>query len=328
MKSTKIIYVLTSNEADYYLEQLVISVRSLRLYHPDVYVGVLVDKQTNETLKDNRLKLLHQVTEIIEVETPQNYSQMQRSRFIKTSVRNIVDGDFLFIDTDTVICGDLSDIENYREYICAVPDLHVPVSKHTYTYDISARAKIVGWDITKSGCVYFNSGIIYVKDSQTAKQFYALWNKLWTESMKHGCSSDQPAFCKANELSGGIITELSGVYNCQIVENGLRYLVNAKIIHYFASNMKGIKNVGPFLLKDNALYASIRQSGEIEDDVVMGLISNPKSAFTDKVQLISEQDVDFFNSPICQYLRKFYYRFPLFYNGVIKGIRAIKRKLR
>ena len=327
MKHTKCIYVLTSNEADYYLEQLVISVRSLRLYHPDVYIGVLVDRQTNETIKDNRLKLLHQVTEIIEVETPQNYSQMQRSRFIKTSVRNIVDGDFLFIDTDTVICGDLSDIENYKEDICAVPDLHVPVSNHTYTYDIAARAKIVDWDISQPNCFYFNSGIIYVKDRPSTKEFYSLWNKLWTESMEHGCSSDQPAFCKANVLCGGVIAELPGVYNCQIVENGLRYLVNAKIIHYFASNMKGIKNIGPFLLKDNALYANIRQSGEIDDVVVRGLISNPKNAFTDKVQLISEQDVDFFNSPICQYLRKFYYRFPVVYNGVIKGIRAIKRKL-
>lgn len=326
MKHTKCIYVLTSNEADYYLEQLVISVRSLRLYHPDVYVGVLVDKQTNETLKDNRLKLLHQVTEIIEVETPQNYSQMQRSRFIKTSVRNIVDGDFLFIDTDTVICGDLSDIENCKEDICAVPDLHVRLSKHTYSYDVAAAAKIVDWNVANHDPFYFNSGIIYVKDSQAAKQFYSLWNKLWTESMKHGCSYDQIAFCKANELTGNVITEMSGIYNCQVIENGIKYLENAKVIHYFASKMKGVNNRNPFLLKDNEIYATIKRTGSIEAEID-NFIANPKSAFTDKVQLISEHDVDFFNSPICQYLRKFYYRFPLFYNGVIKGIRAIKRKL-
>lgn len=325
MNHMKFIYVLTSSDSDYYLEQLAISIHSLRIYHPNAYIGVLVDKNTKRSLNGKRLNLLVQASEIIVVDTPTDFSQMQCSRFIKTSIRNLIDGDFLFIDTDTVICGNLLELENYPEHIYAVPDLHVRISRHTHSYAIAARANVVKWDISNDP-FYFNSGIVYVKDNTRTREFYTIWNSLWQESTKLGCSSDQPAFCKANEICGSIITELPGIYNCQVIENGVKFLKEAKVIHYFASNMGKFKNSSPFKLKDNLLYESIKQTGEISPKI-SHIIANPKNAFADKIQLITECDVDFFNSPICQYLRKFYYKFPAFYEGLIKSIRTMKRKL-
>lgn len=323
MNHIKFIYVLTSSDSDYYLEQLAISVQSLRLYHPNEYIGVLVDKNTKNTLTGKRLELLKSVSQIIVVDTPENFSQMQRSRFIKTAVRNVIEGDFLFIDTDTIICDSLLELGSYTGDIYAVPDLHVRISKHTHSYAISARAKIVKWDISHDP-FYFNSGITYVKDNLRTREFYKRWNQIWQESIKHGCNADQPAFCKANEICGNIIAELPGEYNCQVIENGVKFLNNAKVIHYFASNMGKLKNRNPFQLKDNAIYDSIKRNGKINDDVCQ-IIANPKNAFIDKIQLIAENDVDFFNSPFCQYLRKFYYRFPSIYRGLTTSIRTIKR---
>ena len=96
---TKIIYVLVSNENDCYLEQALVSIYSLRLYNPDANLLLLVDEETSRTLENGIRKLiLNYVSKLVIVDVPFHYSKQQKSRYIKTSLRSQVIGDFLFID--------------------------------------------------------------------------------------------------------------------------------------------------------------------------------------------------------------------------------------
>ena len=108
---TPIVYTLISSEKDYFLEELWVSLYSLRQFHPEVTVNVLVDESTKKYM-ERFPKLCDMITNIVVVLVPENYNAKQRSRVIKTTVRNVIDGAYLFIDTDTVICKPLDDIDN------------------------------------------------------------------------------------------------------------------------------------------------------------------------------------------------------------------------
>ena len=108
------VYVLVSSPKDLYYEQALMSLYSLRLYMPDARTVVLVDSGTKATFteENKRTKLASFASEIISVDFDDKVSNVERSRLIKTSIPDYVDNDFLYIDCDTIIAGDLSEIEN------------------------------------------------------------------------------------------------------------------------------------------------------------------------------------------------------------------------
>lgn len=88
---TQIIYTLISSEKDYFLEELWVSLYSLRQFHPEVTVNVLVDESTKKYV-ERFPELCGMITNIVVVPVPENYNAKQRSRVIKTTVRNVIDG--------------------------------------------------------------------------------------------------------------------------------------------------------------------------------------------------------------------------------------------
>ena len=108
---TPILYVLTSSENDLYLEELWVSLFSLHYFNKEVTVKVLSDESTAKRIKA-RPELCAMIDDLYPVDVPQDYPAKERSRFIKTNIRNLVEGDFLFIDTDTVICAPLDEVDN------------------------------------------------------------------------------------------------------------------------------------------------------------------------------------------------------------------------
>ena len=132
----KYVYVLTSSEKDYFYEQCLISVVSLKKYHPDSEIVILADDITTSGLKGFRSGIKEYAL-IKEVQCDTAHNQKVRSRLLKTSVRHLVKGDFLYIDLDTVIAGSLEGIErcleNMTESIGMVLDKHVETDNH-YMY--------------------------------------------------------------------------------------------------------------------------------------------------------------------------------------------------
>ena len=282
----KYAYVLTCSEDDTYYEQFLLSAASLLLYNQEVEVVVLTDKTTNDILTPkNHINNIE--FELKTIDIPIGFSQKEVSRFIKTSMRRYIQKDFLFIDCDTIITGPL-DVSSLQDIaVGAVLDTHVPLSEHHLQNEFVKRNLVSGFKGTGNN-LYFNSGIIYCKDDRESYLFFEKWHNLWIESNKHGISADQPSFNQANYELNNIITELPGEWNCQISHNGLPYLHNAKIIHYYATSL--VSFVPAYRLASSEILASIKATGKIPGEA-MKMLENPKAAFERHTRIISDPAV-------------------------------------
>lgn len=305
MKTTAV-YVLTSNSEDYYLEQLMVSAYSLRLNNPDIEITLVVDQETFKSLTGKRSGIQEYVSDIIPAYVPLEYNNKQKSRFLKTNLRKIIEGDYLFIDTDTVISGNLSELDSLECSIAASLDKHVKIKDHLCRKSIIKYAKLFDWSIPSEDN-YFNSGIMYVKDDSIAHNVYESWHKYWKSGLKeHNISIDQPSLAKANYVNNYPIKELPGVYNCQIVENGLKFLSDAKIIHYFASNIG--RYDCPYLFRDPRIYETIKKKGMIDE--IKELLNNPKAAFLSKCMVLGGNQCDIYVTPLAGIARRVSLKFP------------------
>lgn len=278
----KYVYVLTSSERDYYCEECIVSMISLLKQNPDAHIVLLIDDKTQRNLKGSRAKVKNLATEVIVHAYDENIKQKVRSRLLKTSSRQLIKGDFLFIDTDTVISEALEDISDFKCDLGMVLDKHVTASKH-YMYmfiPMYANAAKMGYSVGYNDC-HFNSGVMLVRDTQKTHDFFKLWNELYKETLLKGIDIDQLSLNEANCRMGGIITELPGIWNMQ-VNYGVKYIAYAKIIHYlgFQPYNKQAKyfTLLPFELCDAQYFEEMKKIGSITKEISQ-IIENPKSAF-------------------------------------------------
>lgn len=291
---TKIVYVLVSSEKDAYLEEALISIYSLRKFNPDATIEIIVDDETNKTLIGKRLEVLKYISNIVVINVDNSLSGLEKSRYIKTNVRDYIDGDYLYLDTDTVITGDLSDIDNFQYDIGSVPDKHVNIGRHPFRENIDYGAKLLGWQVIEENN-YYNGGVVFSRDNEFTRRFFARWHELWKEH-RNLTKSDQPSLAKTSEEFNYPIHELDGVWNCQVVDNGLKYLQEAKIIHYFASNLSG-KQKSPYLFFSKDVTDKVKESGKITPEID-DMILHARSAFADVCRVISNDDMPFMMSSI------------------------------
>ena len=131
---TRFVYVLVSTPQDLFYEQTLVSVSSLKHYNPTAKVVLVVDDKTDETLLEKRASLQSLIEEKIVVPFPEEVANKQRSRRLKTNLRNIVKGDFLYLDSDTIVCDKLDEIDSFDFQIGMVWD-----SNHIFNKDKEKR---------------------------------------------------------------------------------------------------------------------------------------------------------------------------------------------
>lgn len=235
MMQTKLVYVLTCAPEATYIEQALISIWSARYHNPDAHIVLLVDDKTNELLVGKRAEVLEYVTEKVVVRIPNEFNLMQASRWLKTSVRNIIDGDFLFVDCDTVITQSLEDIDNFECEIGAVLDTHRPMSKlrPQEQRNIMLFAEKCGWDF--NGLEYYrSSGVLFVRDTRATHEFYSLWHKNYLHSSKCDVNIDQISFERTSQELP-LIRHIDDTWNT-IMFIRPRFIEQAKIIHFASLN--------------------------------------------------------------------------------------------
>jgi len=290
--NTKIVYVLVSTLNDVYYTQTLISAFSARYWNKDAEIVLVVDNLTDETLKDeSRQAIMTYVDNKIVITMDDSIDNKCRSRILKTGLRGIVDGDYVFLDSDTIVCGSLSEVDSWECPIGMVYDAHRKFDRNEH-YFVIERAKCIGEDVSNA-TEYFNSGFMYVKDTDEAKRFCHQWQDMCLEAQKRGMSFDQPTLL-ACSLKWPIIKEVSGCYNCQVLYGGLPYLAEAKVIHIY--NAFGFH---PFyLFNDLAFLRKVKKEGVITEET-KSLIITAKSRFSGEYSLVySKRDLDYFKSSL------------------------------
>lgn len=313
---TKIVYSCSSSSADVYLEQTLVSVYSLKIYNSQAHTVLVIDSQTNETINEHpRRKIRDYFDEVIVVDCPEGYNQHQRSRFLKTNIRQVVSGDYLFIDSDTIVASSLEEIDYCTFEVGAVGDKHVIIKNHAKRELIKLLSKKVGWQFNEQS-YYYNSGVMYVKDTPRAHELYKLWHNEWIKYHKI-VGQDQPSLAKADAMMGGIIETLDGTWNCQISDNGLKYLYKAKIVHYFSSTIHGKDSGNPFLFHSNNLYIRMKNDYDIPEDL-KAMVTDVKSQFSDHAKLFSPAYTDLIDTAIFNNIFILKNNYPLVFKSLEK----------
>ena len=298
----KYLYVLTSSENDYYLEQALLSVTSLRMQMPDAFVSLLVDTNTEATLNGSRRNILDLVNEFKSLPIDNKFNQKARSRWLKTSMRQHFEGDFLYIDGDTIITEDLSSLQYMDMDIGAVLDSHITLAEKNKHFPI--RLKTIKALCQKLGIipcfdlnVYFNGGIMFCRDNKKGHDFFKEWHRLWLGYFGLGGLNDQAPLNLSNFILGNIVKELDGIWNCQILDDGaIRYLHKAKIIHYFSSRPG--KKV--FIPANDDFILGVKKHGIVNLEM-REFIKNSKSLFLSNTRLLllEKSSQVFYDSAFC-----------------------------
>lgn len=323
----KYIYVLTSSVNDTYYEQFFLSAASLRLYNPDSVIIVLVDARTNSTLTDRRSGFKKYVSETIIISVPPEFTQKEASRWIKTSIHHYVTGDFLFIDCDTIVAENLALDFSPAMQVGAVLDTHVTLEQHHLRDNFQEEDIKAGFSSSLKTNTRYNGGVIFCKDDLPARQFFEKWHSLWIEGAKKGCSQDMPSLNQANYEMGNLITELGGEWNCQISHNGLPYLSNAKIIHYYATSLASFEPA--YIPASPEIFAAVKETGKLSPEILK-LLESPKSAFLIKSRIMADDDsLDIIDSAYFSkllWLRRNHKKLFFSLNNFISGIKKPGRK--
>ena len=326
---TKIVYVLVSSDKDIYLEQAFVSMCSLRYYMPEAHITLLTDKITAETFVGVRKKEVGLVDELVVVDLDgDKLNAQQRSRQLKTSVRNRVEGDYLFVDCDTIIVKRLDEIDNVSSSIAACRDTHSSFAKNPYREMCLRHGHLLEWPIDDEED-YFNSGIIYVKDIRETHEFYRRWNENLNLGYSKRVFMDQPSFAKTNYEMGHILQHLPDIWNCEL-KHGVRYLKDAKIVHYLCTNPSKHQDKQFFLLNEKDVLLEVKRTGEINDSIKQ-IIKDPFCGLSEVSHCFAGEDIYFFHSEGYKYLRyKFEVgkrSFPELMLLVLKRFENYKRKL-
>lgn len=264
---TKLVYVLTCAPEHHYIEWALISLCSLRRIHPESYTVLIVDDLTNELLVDDRAEILNYVSEkIVAYDCPKDMSLNDRSRFLKTSVRQRISGDFLFVDCDTIICRSVNAINKFKK-ISACLDSHLYLEEYNANLyaELGCKLQKIGIDINQE-VIYFNSGIMFVPESDESHLLYKNWHTIWKDNHKKGIYQDQPSLALANKKMGYIIHRMSDLYNC-IVYTQNTFIREAHILH-----ISSFEN--PSYLFSKRVLKFIQENG-INHKWVQWVIGNP-----------------------------------------------------
>ena len=289
---TKIIYSLVCGNSDTYLEQLMVSAYSVRKYNPNAEIAVLIDKKTEEILSDRGSELKEIVSEIISIDTPFPEDKMRSSRYLKTNLRRFVKGDYLFIDCDTIVCESLGDIDNVSFELGMVADLNGPLL--LTEKNVLEKCKKAGFEDVE-GKPYFNSGVIYAKDTPNVHQFYEEWYHQWQYSDTNGVPYDQPALCQANINMGYMVKELCGKWNCQFKFFGKSFLNTAMILHYYSNTEYDHPSYS-----QQHIFEYVREKKCIDSNVKK-MIKNPRTIFYTVMTVTSDKAFEYFNSEMIHY---------------------------
>lgn len=298
---TKIVYVLVSTEKDIYLEQAYVSMYSLKRYMPDAKITLLTDKLTVDTFIGVRKEQIKYVDEIVIVDLDgDKLNAQQRSRQLKTSVRNRISGDFLFVDCDTIIVSSLEEIDKCDAEIAACRDTHSYLADNPYQDMHLHDGHKLGWPIDDEKD-YFNSGIIFVKDTPKTHEFYRCWNKNLNKGYQKHVFMDQPSFAKTNFEMGHVIKHLPDIWNCEL-KHGIRYLKDAKIVHYLCTNPSVHQSKQLFLLNEKDCLLEIKRTGMISDEI-KAVVEDPFLGIAEVTHCFSGEDVFFFRTQTYNFFR-------------------------
>lgn len=279
----KLLYILVSSPRDFYYEQALLSVMSAKYRMPKVPITLLMDDATKKTLLNERKEIYDYIDEEFVVDFDSSANAMYRSRYLKTTMRNVVQDDVLYVDVDTLWVAPL-DEKDFSCDVMGVPDGNVEFKDFVFYDNHMKLGEKLNFDYA-SVKYFFNGGVLYLKDSKIAHEFMNEWHSWWKYSCEHGVPTDQQSLNYVNFVKDGAISCLPNSYNVQTAFS-VRYLLNAKLIHYFSTGLFPRGEKPYFDLQKKIFWERIKKSASYE--LLKDVVLNPNAYFSSSMVFLNQ----------------------------------------
>ena len=187
-----------------------LSASCARKFTPNIKITILCNQATHETLTGDRAHLADVADHIAIINTPTHFTEAEASRFIKTSIGNYIDGNFLFLDIDAFPIRDISSIDEKCGDMSLAYEMNLNPNQYTPEEYESEIFRMMEWDFPTP---YFNGGVMLVNASVKTKTFFKTWHDLWLNSKETGNHKDQPSMHQAIKLSQLKVSPLNWEFN-------------------------------------------------------------------------------------------------------------------
>lgn len=227
----QVVFAVTSEGKDRWSAMASLAIACLRATNPGLFVVVACDAESDRLLRRAADPLVGEVDRWVATETPPGDPKF-RNRFVKTSVRAIVDGPLLLVDSDVVVRRDLTPIFSLTADVACAPNHSRNIYREQLNDRDAAIIETMGWNISQE--VYFNAGVVYFNDTPNARRVSNDWYRLWLSSYAECCDyRDQPAFNAALNDVCPNVTILQDKYNAQFKKTPSSFY-EAHLWHYYA----------------------------------------------------------------------------------------------
>lgn len=226
------VLVLSTDGSPVYTAMARLAVASLRATDPNAKVVLICDALSAAHARIQDGPLAKEVNSLQVVHCPEGSSTF-RSRWIKTQIRQLVQGPLLFLDLDVLVREELSSLFELDTDVA----MALNHSRNEPARQIGRVAKAffeeTAWPRDPER--YLNSGVIYMADTQGARDLGERWHMRWQEAWRTtGRHHDQTV------LNSLLVDDLARVkvldhrYNAQFRE-APAVARDAAIWHFYAS---------------------------------------------------------------------------------------------
>jgi hypothetical protein len=228
------VFVVTADKDSPFLEMLVLAIRGLRKFNPVGRCTVVADTNSISFVQEALDKWSCYPDELLEVKGLAG-DVVTKSRHIKTTLRSIIKGDFVFLDVDAVPVADLSALFSLDCDFAAVMNVNANSSKAAWTEaEIEPFQKL---RIEQPSGPYFNSGVFFAADNINVQNMFMEWHDQWLKMMSVGFVKDQPPLSIALSKNKLRIKLLSHQYNATTAFS-LNGAYRPKVLHYSTVNFE------------------------------------------------------------------------------------------
>jgi hypothetical protein len=256
-----ICFVLAAKDLGLYADMAAVAALAVRRLHSQARIILVTDEPTARAIDHRRHALGNIASEII-VQSTGADDPIVSSRRLRTSLRQLVKGDYLYLDNDAIAMqpldrrwpegADLALAHDWNER--RIPPAALPLIE-----SLSAR---LDWGFTPDR--YLNAGVILVRDAPGAQAFYSEWHRRWQQTLSLGIREDQWSLNSTIAAGVATVAILPDADNWATHPNNL-LRGRARIFHFWASAYGGEIPTDTLL---GYLIAQFRQEGALDEDAI------------------------------------------------------------
>ena len=189
-RAPAICFVVAAKDLGLHADMAAVAALAVRRLHPRARIVVATDEPTAQAI-ERRGHALREIASDVIVYVTGNNDRRISSRHIKTVLRQLVKGDYLYLDSDAIAVqpldrgwpegGDLALARDWNPGGISADELP----------QVAMLRAELGWHFQSER--YFNGGVIFVRDTPAAHAFYEEWHRRWQQALSVGFWLDQPA---------------------------------------------------------------------------------------------------------------------------------------